>query len=150
MAQPAPQMAPATRNPISMILGVLAAAVIVLGAILLSWLSGGTESFKGTDAPISMFWSTDLTVEVSFLSSAGLIILGIGAIVLIGGLINRNGLLVVGGLLAVIAFALIVITLLRLELVDIGVGDFGIGLWAILVGGVVAIAAGIMGRRATA
>lgn len=150
MAQPAPQMTPATRNPISMILGVLAAAVIVLGAILLSWLSGGTESFKGTDAPISMFWSTDLTVEVSFLSSAGLIILGIGAIVLIGGLINRNGLLVVGGLLAVIAFALIVITLLRLELVDIGVGDFGIGLWAILVGGVVAIAAGIMGRRATA
>lgn len=150
MAQP-PQMAsPATRNPISMILGVLAAAVIVLGALVLSWLTGGTGSFKGTDGPISMFWSTDLAVEVSFLSSAGLIILGIGVIVLIGGLINRNGLLVVGGLLAVIAFALIVITLLRLEVVDIGVGDFGIGLWAILVGGVLAIAAGIMGRQASA
>jgi hypothetical protein len=149
MTQPAPQTAPAaTRNPTAMILGVVGALLVILGGFLFNWLSSGAIGFKGTDAPISLLWSSsDSAVEVSFASSAGLIVIAIGVIALIGALIARTGLLVIGGVLGVLAYALVAINLIRIDALDIGIGDFGLGLWAILIGGILPIVAGLMSRR---
>jgi hypothetical protein len=46
----------------------------------------------------------------------------------------------------VLAYVLVLISFYRLEGADLGIGDAGMGLWAILAGGVLAIIAGAMGR----
>jgi hypothetical protein len=76
------------------------------------------------------------------------VVLIIGVITLIGAAMGRGGWLTYGGVLAVLAFVLTIISFYRLEAADLGIGDAGLGLWAILVGGVLAIVAGLMGRRA--
>lgn len=149
MTMPAPDAAPAaTRNPTAMILGVVGAVLVVAGA-LLDWISDVPDT-AGLDAPVAVFWSTDLSADASFFTSAGFVLIVIAAITLIGAGASRGGVVLLGGVLGVLAFALVVITLLRVEEVELGIGDFALGLWAILVGGVVTIAAGLMGRRATA
>jgi hypothetical protein len=150
MTQPAPQTAPAvpTGNSMTMILGVIAGILMVVGAFLLDWISGGVPS-KGIDSGIAIFWSTEVSGDVSFFTSAGFVILIIAAISLIGGALGRSGWVTLGGILAVLAFVLVMISFYRVEQVDLGIGDAGLGLWAILVGGVVAIVAGAMGRRST-
>ena len=145
MTEPAP-MAPAgaTRNPVTMILGLLGGALIVIGALFLDWLSGVAS--KGTEAGISIFWSTDPAADPSFFASAGFVVLIIGAITLIAAAMGRGGWLIYGGVLGVLAYVLVLISFYRLEGADLGIGDAGLGLWAILVGGVLAIVAGAMGR----
>ena len=145
MTEPAP-MAPAgaTRNPVTMILGLLGGALIVIGALFLDWLSGVAS--KGTEAGISIFWSTDPAADPSFFASAGFVVLIIGAITLIAAAMGRGGWLVYGGVLGVLAYVLVLISFYRLEGADLGIGDAGMGLWAILAGGVLAIVAGAMGR----
>ncbi|MGH2692236.1 MAG: hypothetical protein ACRDHM_07000 [Actinomycetota bacterium] len=148
MTTPAPPAAPAaTRNPATMLLGLVAAALMIVGGVLLDWLSGVPT--KGLDNGIAIYWSTDVEGEASFFASAGFVILVIGAITLIGAAMARGGWVLLGGALAVLAFVLVTINIYRFEGADLGIGDLGLGLWAILVGGVVAIAAGVMGRRST-
>ena len=149
MTQPAPT-APATTtsNPAAMILGLIGGVLLVLGGLLFDWLSGVPT--KGVDNGIAIFWSTDVEGDVSFFTSAGLVILIIAAVTLIGAALNRAAWVLLGGILALVAFLLVTINVYRFEGADLGIGDYGLGLWAILVGGVVALAAGIMGRRATA
>jgi len=146
MTEPAP-MAPAgaTRNPVTMILGLVGGALIIIGALFLDWLSGVAS--KGTEAGVSIFWSTDPAADPSFFASAGFVVLIIGAITLIAAAMGRGGWLIYGGVLAVLAYVLVLISFYRLEGADLGIGDAGMGLWAILVGGVLAIVAGAMGRR---
>jgi hypothetical protein len=129
-----------------MILGVVGAILMVVGALFLDWLSGFPS--KGTDAGIAIFWSTDPAADPSFFASAGFVVLVVAAITLIGAALGRGGWVIYGGVLAVLAFVLTIISYYRLEGADLGIGDAGMGLWAILVGGVIAIAAGAMGRRA--
>jgi hypothetical protein len=139
-------MAPAaTRNPTAMILGLLGGVLMVVGALFLDWLSG--ISSKGTEAGISIFWSTDPASDPSFFASAGFVVLIIGLITLVAAAIGRSGWLIYGGVLAVLAYVLVLISIYRLD-AGLGVGDVGIGLWATLIGGVLALLAGVMGRRA--
>jgi hypothetical protein len=149
-AAPAPTTAPAaTRNPTTMLLALLGAALLIAGAFL-AWLPG--DDAAGINAPVSLFWSTDYSegpVGVSFITSAGFVILIIGLITLIGAVSGRNVYVQLGGLLGLIAFALIVISFMRVQVVEIGFGDYGLGVWAIGLGAVLAIAAGMMGRRTT-
>lgn len=149
MTQPAPQMAPAAaRNPTAMILGVVAALLMIVGALFFDWLSGVPT--KGLDNGAAIFVSTDVEGDPSFFTSAGLVVLIIAAITLIGAMTARNGWVVLGGGLAVLGFVLIMISFYRFEGTDLGIGDTGLGLWMVLAGGVVAIASGLMGRRDTA
>ncbi len=138
-----------TRNPTTMILGVIGAALITAGAFF-SWIAPATSA-EGTSMPISLFWSIEYsTTEAnpSFFASAGFIVILIGLITLIAALLDRAGWVLYGGILALIAFVLIAVSLTRVQAVDIGPGDYGIGAWAIGLGAVVSIAAGIRGRRA--
>jgi hypothetical protein len=127
-----------------MILGLVGGVLIVLGAFFLDWLSGGAS--KGTEAGISIFWSTDPAADPSFFASAGFVVLIIGAITLIAAAMGRGGWLIYGGVLGVLAYVLVLISFYRLEGADLGIGDAGLGLWSITAGGVLAIVAGAMGR----
>src|SRR5688572_15368365 len=108
-----------------MILGVLGAALIAVGAFA-NWISD-SDTTAGVDTPITVFWSTEFG-EAMFLSSAGFVLLIIAAITIIGAVTGRSGTTLLGGVLGLLAFVLIVITLLRLEAFDLGIGDFAIGL----------------------
>lgn len=148
MTEPAPQTAPAaSSSQTPMILGVLAGALMVAGAMFLEWLSGA--DIKGTDTGVAVFWSTDPAAEPMFFASAGFIVLLMAAITLVGAGMRRYGWVLYGGILAVVGFVLFIITLYRVEDAGLGIGDAGLGLWAILLGGILAIAAGVMGRRPT-
>lgn len=149
MTQPAPQTAGSSGST-PMILGVLGAAVIIAGAFL-SWVAPATSA-EGISMPISLFWSTEFSTtdaNPAFFASAGFIVILIGALTLIGALLHRRGWVLYGGVLALIAFVLIAISLMRVEAVEIGPGDYGLGAWAIGLGGVVSIAAAMTGRRSS-
>jgi hypothetical protein len=143
-ATPAPQATPsaATRNPATMLLGLIAGAVLIVGALFLDWVSGAPS--KGTEAGVNIFWSASPTPEPNFFASAAFVILLIGLITLVGAALGRGGWIVLGGILAVIAYVLAVISFFR---ADLGLGDVGLGLWAVLVGGVLALVAGMMSRN---
>jgi hypothetical protein len=131
-----------------MMLGILGGVLMVVGALFFDWLSA-IES-KGTDASISIFWSTNMDGEASFLASAGFVVLIVAAITLIAAAMRRWGWVLYGGILAVLAFVLVIITFYRLGgSPSLGIGDAGLGLWMILAGGILAIFAGAMGRRPT-
>lgn len=135
----------ATGNPITMVVGLVAGAVIIGGGMFLDWLSGSPS--KAADSGFEIFWSPTPAGEPSFFASAAFVILIIGAITLLGAALARGGMVVFGGLLAVLAFVLVIISFYRVQLADLGIGDAGPGLWALLVGGLLAIVAGSMARR---
>ena len=146
MTQPVYEQTPvATGNPITMIVGLIAGAVIIGGGMFLDWLSG--TSSKAADSGFEIFWSVTPASEPSFFASAAFVILIVGAITLLGAALARGGLVVFGGLLAVLAFVLVIISFYRVQIADLGIGDAGPGLWALLVGGLLAIVAGSMARR---
>jgi hypothetical protein len=128
-----------------MVVGLIAGAIIIGGGMFVDWLSG-TPS-KPETFGIEIFWSTTPATEPSFFASAAFVILIIGAITLLGAALARGGLVVFGGLLAVVAFALVLVSFYRVEVASLGIGDAGPGLWALLVGGVLGMVAGSMARR---
>ncbi len=146
MTQPAPQTAPAgSTNAVPMMLGILGGVLMVVGAMFFDCLSGFDS--KGTDSGASIFWSTDPAAEPMFFASAGFIVLLMAAITLIAAAMGRWGWVLYGGILAVLGFVLVMISFYRVEGANLGIGDAGLGLWMILAGGILAIAAGVMGRR---
>ena len=149
MTQPAPQTAPASDSgTVPMMLGILAGLLMVVGAMFFDWLSGVPS--KGADNGAAIFWSTEVEGEPMFFTSAGFVVLIISAITLIASAMRRWGWVLYGGILAVLGFVLVMVTFYRVEGTQLGIGDSGLGLWMILAGGVLAIVAGMMARRATA
>jgi hypothetical protein len=140
-----------THNSATMILRVIGGALVIAGAFF-RWIAPATSA-KGTSMPISLFWSTEFSTtdsNPSFFASAGFIVILIGAVTLVGALLNRGGWVLYGGILALIAFVLIAISLMRVEVADIGIGDYGLIAWAIGLGAVVSIVAALAGRRSRA
>ncbi|MGH2711891.1 MAG: hypothetical protein ACRDH9_11895 [Actinomycetota bacterium] len=144
-APPAPTAV--TRNPFAMLVGLIAGALMIVGAMFLDWLSGFGS--KGIDAGADIFWSTEPASDPSFFASAGFVVLIVALITLAGAALARSGWMVLGGVLGILAFVLTIVSFYRVEGADLGIGDAGLGLWAILVGGVLALVAGIAGRRTT-
>ena len=148
MTQPVPQPAPAAdTNTVPMMLGILAGALMIVGALFFDWLSGVTS--KGADNGVAIFWSTDVEGGPMFFTSAGFVVLVMAAITLIAAAMKRWGWVLYGGILAVLGFVLVMVSFYRFEGTPLGIADSGLGLWMILAGGILAIAAGMMGRRAT-
>ncbi len=145
MTQPLQSASVMGRNPVTAVLGLIAGVVIIVGGTLLDWLSGSPS--KALDIGIEIFWSVTSATDPSFFASAGFAVLAIGAITLIGAGTARGGLVVFGGMLAVTAFVLVIVSFYRVEVANLGIGDAGLGLWAILAGGVLAFTAGAMSRR---
>jgi hypothetical protein len=125
-----------------LVLGVIGGALMILGA-LLNWLKGGDS--QGIDAPIKVFWSPNVGNPTdNFVTSAGFIVIILGLLVILGAALARGGLARVGAVLGIVAMALFTITLYR---ADGNIGDLGIGVWAILVGSIVALVGGFVARR---
>jgi hypothetical protein len=138
-----------------LVLSVLGAAGLIIGAFL-DWLRFGEGmvppgvGLTGIDVSNSIFYSTDDPFGASFVESAGLAAIILGVLALLGMAFRSGWLSSVAGVLGIIAFALVLITLYRVEDAGFDVSNVGIGLWVVLAGGVVALIGGFFGTRPTA
>jgi hypothetical protein len=121
------------------LLTLLGAAGLIIGAFL-SWAFGDPGVNVGPEA----FYSTNVPTDASLVTSAGGIVILLGILALLGLAPRTGWLTTLAGVLGIVAFALVLITLYRL---DNSVSDVEIGLWVILAGGIVAVIAGFFGAR---
>jgi hypothetical protein len=135
-----------------MILTLLGAAGMILAAFL-PWFSFGAGEappgigMAGIEVSNSAFYSTDNPFGASFIESAGLIAIVLGLLALLGQVFRTGWLTILAGVLGIIGFILVVITLYRVEGQDFGLGNVGLGLWILLVGGILSVIAGFFGAR---
>ncbi len=78
------------------------------------------------------------------IASAGLVLIVLGVVALVGLVPPTGWLTRLAGALGIIAFALFLITLYRVQEVDL---DIGVGMWLVLVGGLLAVVGGFFGPR---
>jgi hypothetical protein len=132
---------------------LLAAAGLIVGAFL-AWFSFGdqevpaTIGLNGVDVSYSVFYSTDDPFGASFATSAGLVTIVLGVLALLGLVFRTGWLTTLAGVLGIVAFALVLITLFRVEGQDFGIQNVGLGLWLVLAGGVLGVIGGFFGARA--
>lgn len=135
-----------------LIFTLLGAAGLAVGAFL-SWFTFGAQEvppgvgLKGVDVSYSVFYSTQDPFGASLVTSAGLVTIVLGALALVGLVFRTGWLTTLAGILGIVAFALVLITLYRVEGQDFGVGNVGLGLWLVLAGGVLAVIGGFFGAR---
>jgi hypothetical protein len=138
-----------------LVLSVLGAAGMIIGAFL-PWLRFGEGEappgvgLTGIEVSNSIFYSTDEPFGASFVESAGLVAIILGVLALLGMALRTGWLTSVAGVLGIIAFALVLITLYRVPDAGFDVSNVGIGLWIVLAGGVLALIGGFFGPRPTA
>lgn len=145
---PPPPTAPATAIGARLILTIVGAAAMIVGS-LLEWVAAGdvTQSVKGTKVGYDIFWTTNPDFDPNFFTSAGFVVIALGLITILGAAMSTGWLSRLGavlGLISVIAFA---ITLYRVEDVSLGVQDFGIGIWVVLAGSILALVGGFVQQR---
>ena len=134
----------------------VAGAAGIIGGAFLGWLQfDGQTGAEGIRAPVAVFWSNLTDVDpASFTTSAGLVLIVLGLVALIGLALPTGWLTRLAGALAIIAFVLFVISVIRVSsedtggLVELGLGNIGIGMWLILAGGILAVVGGFFGARA--
>jgi hypothetical protein len=131
---------------------LLGAAGLIVGAFL-AWFSFGAQEvppgvgLSGVEVSNSIFYSTDDPFGASFVSSAGLITIVLGVLALLGLVFRTGWLTTLAGVLGIVAFALVVITLYRVEEAGFNISNVGLGLWLVLAGGVLAVIGGFFGAR---
>jgi hypothetical protein len=136
-------------------LSVLGAAGMIIGAFL-PWLRFDEGQvppgvgLTGLDLSNSIFYSTDDPFGASFIGSAGLAAIILGVLALLGMALRTGWLTSLAGVLGIIAFVLVLITLYRVPDADFSVSNVGLGLWVVLAGGVLALLGGFFGARPTA
>ncbi|MGH2657371.1 MAG: hypothetical protein ACRDIZ_11850 [Actinomycetota bacterium] len=138
-----------------LLLSVLGAAGMIIGAFLsfFSFAEGEVPpgaGLAGIEVSNSVFYSTDDPFGATFFESAGLVAIILGVLALLGMAFRSGWLTSVAGVLGIIAFALVLITLYRVPDAGFDVSNVGIGLWVVLAGGVVALIGGFFGTRPTA
>jgi hypothetical protein len=133
------------------LLTVLGAAGMIIGAFL-TWfrfeegVPPGTD-LAGTNTSWSIFYSTDFPFGADLIQSAGAVTILLGILALLGLALRTGWLTTLAGVLGLIAFALVVISLFRVEGQDYGITNVGIGLWVVLAGSILAILGGFFGSR---
>jgi hypothetical protein len=131
---------------------LLGAAGLIVGAFL-AWFSFNPQEIppvvgvNGVEVSNSVFYSTADPFGASFIGSAGLVTIVLGALALLGLVFRTGWLTTLAGVLGIVAFALVLITLYRVEGQDFGIGNVGLGLWLVLAGGVLAVIGGFFGAR---
>ncbi len=139
---------------------VLAAALLILGSFL-TWLSLGEladiAEQLGQELPATAGVNLDFDIYYSvaedptganFFSSAGLVTIAAGILVLLGLLIPWLARL--GGAIGIIAFVLFVVTLYRAPGDgQFGIDNVGIGMWLVLGGSILALIGGFLVARRT-
>jgi hypothetical protein len=137
------------------VLSVLGAAGMIIGAFL-PWFAFDpnqvppTAGLAGTEVSNSVYYSTADPFGASFVESAGLVAIGLGVLALLGMAFRTGWLTSVAGVLGIVAFALVLITLYRVPDAGLDLTNIGIGLWIVLAAGVLALIGGFFGTRPTA
>lgn len=129
------------------ILTLLGAAGMIYGSFL-SWLRfpGVEANAPGTEVEWNVFFTPNADTS-GFWSSAGLVIIVLGVLAVIGLAFRTGWLTSLAGALAVAAMVLLAITFYRVAEVELGVENFGLGAWLVVGGGLVALIGGFFGPR---
>ncbi|MGH9169128.1 MAG: hypothetical protein ACRD02_15005, partial [Acidimicrobiia bacterium] len=106
----------------------------------------GTD-LAGTNTSWSIFYSTDFPFDTDLIQSAGAVTILLGILALLGLVLRTGWLTTLAGVLGLVAFALVVITLFRVSEQDFGIDNVSIGLWVVLAGSILAILGGFFGAR---
>lgn len=128
-----------------LILTLLGAAGMIYGSFL-DWVLEFSPS-RGIDAYWTIFFSPNAGEAANIWSSAGFVIIVLGILAIIGLALRTGWLTSLAGALAVAAMVLLAITFYRVQDVDLGIQDFGVGAWLIVAGGLVALIGGFFGAR---
>jgi hypothetical protein len=128
-----------------LLLTLAGAAAMIVGSFL-AWLGAeGFEDAAGSEIEWNVFLTSPRNVElVGFFSSAGLVVIVVALIALLGLALRRGWLTVLAGVLGIAAFVLVLIALYRAEG---GIGNVRIGLWLVLAGGLAALIGGLFASR---
>jgi hypothetical protein len=134
------------------LLTALGGAGLIIGGFLPWFRFGEGEAppgigLTGIDLSNSVFYSTDDPFGASFVGSAGLVVIALGILALLGMALRSGWLTTLAGVLGIIAFALVLITLYRVPDAGFDVSNVGYGLWIVLAGGVIAVFGGFFGAR---
>lgn len=130
-----------TPAPAFRILLVVLGAGAMIAAPFLPWVGEGDLSLTGTEIGVKVFWSASPDFEPGFFASAGLVVLIVGLIALIGVAPGARAFGMLGGMLGVVAAVLVAVSAIR------GGLDFGnlrLGLYLVFVGGLVALVGGLL------
>jgi hypothetical protein len=132
---------------------LLGAAGLIVGAFAPWFRFGAGEvppgiGLDGVEVSYTVFYSTDDPFGASFIESAGLVAIVLGVLALLGQVFRTGWLTTLAGVLGIVAVALVVITLYRVEGQDFGISNVGIGLWLVLAGGILSVIGGFFGARA--
>jgi hypothetical protein len=124
------------------VLTLLGAAGLIIGAFL-PWALD--DAGVNLEYDVFMLNPEGVAAEANIVTSAGGIVILLGILALLG-LVPRTGwLTTLAGVLGIVAFALVLLTLFQVE--GAGLGDVQYGLWLVLAGGIICVIAGFFGAR---
>jgi hypothetical protein len=123
---------------IRVLLTLLGTAGLVIGAFL-RWTAG----INGTKLDISAFWTTPFRSTGVFVQTAGFAMIVLGLVAVIGAALGSGWLTRLAGAVAIVGLILFGIEVYRSAADD----RPQLGVWIVLVGAVVTLAAGFFGSR---
>jgi peptidoglycan/LPS O-acetylase OafA/YrhL len=109
----------------------------------LEWIR--PDGIMGTEVSYRVYFDADFGTEAPFFRSAGVLVIAIGLLAILG-MASRSGWITrLAGALGIIAFALFAITLYR---VDANLpSSLGVGMWVLLGGGLLSMFGGLFATR---
>jgi uncharacterized membrane protein YidH (DUF202 family) len=132
--------APSIWAMVARVIVVIAGAGLLIAGAMLDWVKG----IAGTSLSWEAFYRTRMNGGYRFITSAGAIVIGIAVLALIG-LAGRGAWLTrLAGALGIVAFALFAIQAVRADVVN-SVSDLQLGMWLVVVGGVLTLIGGLIG-----
>ena len=126
----------------SMLFTLMGAAALIVSAFL-EWIR--PDGIDGAELSYRVYFDTDFGTQASFARSAGAVAIGIGLLAIIGMATRSGWITRLAGALGIIAFALLTITLYR---VDAALpNSLGVGAWVLLGGGLLTMFGGLFATR---
>ena len=126
----------------SMLFTLVGSAGLIVAAFL-DWIR--PDGIAGTDVGYRAFYSTNFSVDATFLRSAGAVSILIGVLAILGLAFRSGWLTRLAGALGIIGFALFTITMYRAD-ADLP-ATLGPGTWFMLGGGIVTMFGGFFATR---
>ncbi len=125
-----------------MLFTLLGAAGLIVSAFL-EWVR--PDGIMGTEVSYRAFFDSDFGTQAPFFRSAGVLVIAIGLLAILGMAARSGWITRLAGALGIIAFALFTITLYR---VDANLpSTLGVGMWVLLGGGLLSMFGGLFATR---
>lgn len=126
----------------SMLFTLLGAAALIVSAFL-EWIR--PDGIGGAELSYRVYFDADFGTQASFARSAGAVAIGVGLLAIIGMATRSGWLTRLAGALGIIAFALLTITLYRVD-ADLP-NSLGVGAWVLVGGGLLTMFGGLFASR---